>query len=167
MRYQKRVSVILICIALVFVNSGTSEAASRVAKVLTSQVVTGSRQIIYNSGDTAQSPGLWTARIPTKIQVFKSVTGYEGDVNIAFRPKVTGSDLTDLRVTVTLWTIGGKSINDRTIYEWSPVSPTTNFNFYLYGTMEVKPGKYFWVIKTYSSSFQGDGEIKVPLTMIK
>ena len=76
-----------------------------------------------------------------------------------------GEEKDDVRLTIALWSAGGKEIQERTLFDWSPVSSTTNFEYRIFGDDGVKPGKYFWVITTYSSKYEGEGQLKVPVSI--
>lgn len=137
-------------------------------KVLASETVTGTRTMVKVSGDAPLSGPLWTGKIPTKIKLSKNSLGYSGMVNFKFKNVASDSEgekKDDVRVTVALWSAGGKLIQERTLYEWSPVSSITNFEYRIFGSDGVKPGKYVWVIKTHSSDYQGEGQLKIPVSI--
>jgi hypothetical protein len=137
-------------------------------KVLASKTVTGTRIMVKVSGDAPLSGPLWSSKIPTKMKLSKDSLGYSGMVNLKLKNIASGAqgqEKDDVRVTVALWSAGGKKIQDRTIYDWSPVSSITNFEYRIFGSDGVKPGKYVWVITTYSSKYEGEGQLKVPVSI--
>jgi hypothetical protein len=138
------------------------------AKVLASKNVTGTRAMVKVGGDAPLSGPLWTGKIPTKMKLSKDSLGYSGMVNFKFKNVASDSEgekKDDVRVTVALWSAGGKLIQDRTLYDWSPVSRVTNFEYRIFGSDGVRPGKYVWVIKTHSSDYQGEGQQKIPVSI--
>lgn len=137
-------------------------------KVLASKTVTGTRVMEKVNGDTPLSGPLWNSKIPTKMKLAKDSLGYSGMVNLKLKNIASGEqgqEKDDVRVTVALWSAGGKKVQDRTLYDWSPVSSTTDFEYRIFGSDGVKPGKYVWVITTYSSQFAGEGQLKVPVSI--
>ena len=152
----------LVPLSVAHADSGTP------AKVLASKTVTGTRAMVKVSGDAPLSGPLWTGKIPTKLKLSKDSLGYSGMVNFKFKNVASDSEgekKDDVRVTVALWSAGGKLIQDRTLYDWSPVSSITNFEYRIFGSDGVKPGKYIWVIRTHSSDYQGDGQQKIPVSI--
>lgn len=138
------------------------------AKILASKSVTGTRAMVKINGDAPLSGPLWTAKIPTKMKLSKSYSEYSGMVNFKLKNVASdeeGEEKEEVRVTIALWSAGGKLIQERTLYDWSPVSSTTNFEYRIFGADGVKPGKYVWVITTASSSYQGEGKLKVPVSI--
>jgi hypothetical protein len=138
------------------------------AKVLASKNVTGTRAMVKVGGDAPLSGPLWTGKIPTKMKLSKDSLGYSGMVNFKFKNVASDSEgekKDDVRVTVALWSAGGKLIQDRTLYDWSPVSSVTNFEYRIFGSDGVRPGKYVWVIRTHSSDYQGEGQQKIPVSI--
>jgi len=136
------------------------------AKILASTTVTGNRTMVKVSGDTPQSGPLWSAKIPTKMKLSKSYSEFSGMVNFKIKNIASnsqGEEKDDVRLTIALWSSGGKKIQDRTLYDWSPVSSITNFEYRIFGSDGVKPGKYVWVFTTYSSKYEGEGQLKVPV----
>ena len=99
------------------------------------------------------------------MKLTKDYSGYSGKVLIKFKNLATGEDQYDARINVALWSVGGKKVDDRTLYDWSPVSSSTDFEFPIYGFDGVKKGKYIWVITTSSSKYEGESEIKVPVSI--
>ena len=137
-------------------------------KVLSSTSVTGNRTMVKVSGATAQSGPLWSAKIPTKMKLAKDSTGYAGKVIFNFKniaSDTVGEEKNEVRITVALWSSGGKKIQERTLYDWSPVSSTTEMEYRIFGSDGAKPGKYVWLITTGSASYEGTGQIKVPVTI--
>ena len=104
-------------------------------KVLASKTVTGTRAMVKVGGDAPLSGPLWTGKIPTKLKLSKDSLGYSGMVNFKFKNVASDSEgekKDDVRVTVALWSAGGKLIQDRTLYDWSPVSSITNFEYRIF-----------------------------------
>jgi len=145
--------------------SAVQADSSTPIKVVSSKTVTGSRMKVFVSGDTENSGPLWSAKIPTKMKIKKDYSGYGGVLMFKITPLVSGEEKDDIRINIALWSSGGKRIEDRTLYDWSPVSPATDFEYFVFGSNGAKPGKYFWVITTSSSSYEGTGELKVPVTI--
>lgn len=145
-----------------FADSGTP------AKILASTTVTGNRTMEKVSGATTQSGPLWTAKIPTKMKLSKDSQGYSAMVTFKFKNIASGAvgeEKDDVRITVALWSAGGKQIQDRTLYDWSPVSSTTDFEYRIFGADGARPGKYFWLITTSSSQYAGESQKKVAVTI--
>jgi hypothetical protein len=88
-----------------------------------------------------------------------------GKVTLKVANLATSSEKSELRVTFALWSKSGKPITDRTIYEWSPVSRTTELEINIYQSDKIRAGQYFWVITTYNYQYSGKGELKVPVTL--
>ena len=148
--------------------SATHADSGTPAKISASKTVTGTRPLVKVSGDAPLSGPLWTAKIPTKMKLSKSYGELSGMVNFKLKNVASGGqgeEKDDVRVTITLWSAGGKEIQERTLFDWSPVSSTTNFEYRIFGDDGVKPGKYFWVITTYSSKYEGEGQLKVPVSI--
>jgi hypothetical protein len=138
------------------------------AKISASKTVTGTRAMVKVSGDAPLSGPLWTAKIPTKMKLSKSYGQLSGMVNFKLKNVASGGqgeEKDDVRVTITLWSAGGKEIQERTLFDWSPVSATTDFEYRIFGDDGVKAGKYVWVITTYSSKYEGEGQLKVPVSI--
>jgi hypothetical protein len=137
-------------------------------KVLASSTVTGNRTMVKVSGATSPSGPLWTAKIPTSIKLSRDSLGYSGMVTFKFKniaSDLDGEEKSDVRITVALWSIGGKKIEDRTLYDWSPVSSTTDFEYRIFGSDGARPGKYVWLITTASSKYEGTGQLKIPVVI--
>jgi hypothetical protein len=152
----------LMPLAVTHADSGTP------AKILASKTVTGNRAMVKVNGDAPLSGPLWNAKIPTKMKLSKSYSEYSGMVNFKLKniaSNAEGEEKDDVRVTIALWSAGGKLIQERTLYDWSPVSSITNFEYRIFGADGVKPGKYVWVITTSSSEYQGEGQLKVPVSI--
>ena len=148
--------------------SATQADSGTPAKISASKTVTGTRAMVKVSGDAPLSGPLWTAKIPTKMKLSKSYGQLSGMVNFKLQNVASGGqgeEKDDVRVTITLWSAGGKEIQERTLFDWSPVSSTTNFEYRIFGDDGVKAGKYFWVITTYSSKYEGEGQLKVPVSI--
>lgn len=138
------------------------------AKVLASTTVTGNRTMVKVSGATTQSGPLWTAKIPTKIKLSKDSSGSSGMVTFKIKNIASGADgeeAEDVRVTIALWSAGGKQIQDRTLYDWSPVSSTTDFEYRIFASDGARPGKYVWLITTSSATYEGSSQKKVSVTI--
>jgi hypothetical protein len=138
------------------------------AKILASKTVTGTRAMVKVSGDAPLSGPLWTAKIPTKMKLSKSYGEYSGMVNFKLKNVASDGDgekKDDVRVTIALWSAGGKEIQERTLFDWSPVSSLTSFEYRIFGADGVKPGKYVWVITTASFEYAGEGQLKVPVSI--
>jgi len=138
------------------------------AKISASKTVTGTRAMVKVSGDAPLSGPLWTAKIPTKMKLSKSYGELSGMVNFKLRNVAANTDgemKDDVRVTIALWSAGGKEIQERTLFDWSPVSSMTSFEYRIFGSDGVKPGKYVWVITTGSFSYAGEGQLKVPVSI--
>lgn len=138
------------------------------AKISASKTVTGTRAMVKVSGDAPLSGPLWTAKIPTKMKLSKSYGQLSGMVNFKLKNVASGGqgeEKDDVRVTIALWSAGGKEIQERTLFDWSPVSATTDFEYRIFGDDGVKAGKYVWVITTYSSKYEGEGQLKVPVSI--
>jgi hypothetical protein len=164
---KKHSGIFLVALAAILIGSQQSALAdsSTPVKVITSKTYYGNRTIQYQSGATDISDDLWKAKIPTKISMKKDYSGYlSGKVVIKFQNIAPSDEGKDVRIEVALWTSGGKKVNDRTLYDWSPVSDTTTFDFPIYSFDEIKKGKYIWVITTYNYQYSGEGVIKVPVT---
>ena len=148
--------------------STSSADSDTKAKIISTKSVSGTRTIVKVSGAQSESGVLWTAKIPTKMKLAKDYSSYAGMVNFKFKNVVDGADgeeRDDVRITVALWSVGGKKIEDRTLYDWSPVSATTDMEYRIFGSSGAKPGKYVWLITTSSSKYEGEGQIKVPVTI--
>ncbi len=148
--------------------SATHADSGTPAKITASKTVTGTRPLVKVSGDAPLSGPLWTAKIPTKMKLSKSYGELSGMVNFKLKNVASGGqgeEKDDVRLTIALWSAGGKEIQERTLFDWSPVSSTTNFEYRIFGDDGVKPGKYFWVITTYSSKYEGEGQLKVPVSV--
>jgi hypothetical protein len=138
------------------------------AKISASKTVTGTRAMVKVSGDAPLSGPLWTAKIPTKMKLSKSYGELSGMVNFKLKNVAANTDgemKDDVRVTIALWSAGGKEIQERTLFDWSPVSRLTSFEYRIFGSDGVKPGKYFWVITTASFAYAGEGQLKVPVSI--
>jgi hypothetical protein len=139
--------------------------SSTPAKVLSSKSVFGQRTIVYTNGNTESSGDLWSAKIPTKVKMKTELKSLTGTIPIKFRPLIQGEDLDRLRIEVQLWTVSGKKVSDRTLYDWSPVSPTTTMDFLIFISDKIKAGKYIWVIITSDNRYSGEGTLKIPVTL--
>ena len=138
------------------------------AKISATKSVTGTRLLVKVSGDAPLSGPLWTAKIPTKMKLSKSYGQLSGMVNFKLKNVASGGqgeEKDDVRVTIALWSAGGKEIQERTLFDWSPVSATTDFEYRIFGDDGVKAGKYVWVITTYSSKYEGEGQLKVSVSI--
>jgi hypothetical protein len=152
----------LMPLAVTHADSGTP------AKILASKTVTGNRAMVKVNGDAPLSGPLWNAKIPTKMKLSKSYGQLSGMVNFKLKNVASGGqgeEKDDVRVTITLWSAGGKEIQERTLYDWSPVSSMTDFEYRIFGDDGVKAGKYVWVITTHSSKYEGEGQLKVPVSI--
>jgi hypothetical protein len=135
------------------------------ARILSSKTVSGSRTIEYVSGNTEESGILWTAKVPTKMKLSGPRSSLSGKVTLKVANLATSSEKSELRVTFALFSKSCKPITDRTIYEWSPVSRTTELEINIYQSDKIRAGQYFWVITTYNYQYSGKGELKVPVTL--
>ena len=161
-----KIRILLLSLFLIFNFTGQAVAdSSTPAKILAATNVTGNRTIVYESGRTEQSGDLWQAKIPTKIKLSPPSSQLSGTVKIQFSRLIQGEDGDSIRIEVALWTTGGKKIDDRTLFEWSPVSPSTTMEFKIYSFDKVKAGKYFWVITTSDYRYEGQGQLKIPVTL--
>lgn len=164
-RTKNRKFILAIIISALLPVNVVQASSSTPVKVLASKSLSGNRERVFNSGETAMSEYLWSASFPTKMKLTKDYSGYSGKVLIKFKNLATGEDQYDARINVALWSVGGKKVDDRTLYDWSPVSSSTDFEFPIYGFDGVKKGKYIWVITTSSSKYEGESEIKVPVSI--
>jgi hypothetical protein len=160
MKTSKRIlSVLVVVVAL----SGIQPAfADLTVKVLSSKSYSGKKQIVYESGSTEMSANLWSAKVPTKIKIYK------GDINIIpfnFKPLVSYSEIEDIRIEIALWSKAGKKIDDSTLFDWNPTGGNTIEELSFYNDGKIKSGSYFWLITTSSFQYEGKGEIRVPLTI--
>jgi hypothetical protein len=108
------------------------------------------------------SANLWNAKVPTKIKIYRS------EINVIpfnFKPLVGYSDIEDIRIEIALWSKAGKKITDSTLFDWNPTGGTTIEEVSFYNDGKVKSGSYFWLITTSSYSYEGKGELRVPLTI--
>ena len=149
-------------------NSVSQADSGTPAKISATKTVTGTRAMVKVSGAAPLSGPLWTAKIPTKMKLSKSYGELSGMVNFKLKNVASGGDgevKDDVRVTIALWSAGGKEIQERTLFDWSPVSTMTDFEYRIFGTDGVKPGKYVWVITTASFEYAGEGQLKVPVSI--
>jgi hypothetical protein len=156
---QRILSVLVVVVTL----SGVQPAFADVnVKVLTSKSYSGNKQLVYESGRTEMSANLWNAKVPTKIKIYRS------EINVIpfnFKPLVGYSDIEDIRIEIALWSKAGKKITDSTLFDWNPTGGTTIEEVSFYNDGKVKSGSYFWLITTSSYSYEGKGELRVPLTI--
>ena len=160
MKISKRfLPILVVVIAL----SGVQPAfADLTVKILSSKAYSGNKQIVYESGATEMSPKLWSAKIPTKIKIYK------GDINVIpfnFKPLVAYSEIEDIRIEIALWSKSGKKIDDSTLFDWNPTGGNTIEELSFYNDGKIKSGSYFWLITTSHYAYEGKGEIRVPLTI--
>ena len=149
-----------LCLSLAPLEIASADSSVR---VLSSKTVNGSRIRIFTNGDSAPSGTLWTAKIPTKIRLNHDSSGYGGMVLFKIRNTASGEESSQTRISITLWSAGGKKISNHKLFDWSPVSSTTDLDYPIYGDDQVRPGKYVWVIETTNYLYDGKGEVKVPV----
>lgn len=148
---------------MVVIFSGTQVASADMnVKVITSKTVSGDKEIIYVSGETETSPTYWSAKVPTKMKIYKD------EINVIpfkFKPLVSYSDVENIRIEIVLWSKAGKKIDSARLYDWNPTGGTTIEDFSFYNRGKLKAGSYLWVITTTDYRYDGKGEIKVPVTI--
>jgi hypothetical protein len=106
------------------------------------------------------SENLWSTKVPTSIRIYKN------EINVIpfkFKPLISYSEIEDIRIEIALWSKAGKQITDSTLFDWNPTGGTTIEEVSFYNDGKVKSGSYFWLITTSSSTYDGKGEIRVPL----
>jgi hypothetical protein len=113
-------------------------------KILSSKPYSGNKELVYESGRVEMSENLWSTKVPTSIRIYKN------EINV-------------IRIEIALWSKAGKQITDSTLFDWNPTGGTTIEEVSFYNDGKVKSGSYFWLITTSSSTYDGKGEIRVPL----
>ena len=159
MKLSKKILTALVVAAI----AGAQPAFADVnAKFLASKTYSGNKEIVYENGNTELSEDLWSAKIPTKIKIYKREINV---IQFKFKPLVPYSDIEDIRIEVALWSKAGKPIADSTLFDWNPTGGTTIEELSFFNDGKLKTGSYFLLITTSHSSYEGKGEIRVPLTI--
>ncbi len=157
MKISKKILSILVVAALV----GAQPAFADVnVKILSSKPYSGNKELVYESGRVEMSANLWSTKVPTSIRIYKN------EINVIafkFKPLISYSEIEDIRIEIALWSKAGKQITDSTLFDWNPTGGTTIEEVSFYNDGKVKSGSYFWLITTSSSTYDGKGEIRVPL----
>lgn len=157
MKTTKKVLSALLVLSIVGVQPAFADVN---VKILGSKSLSGKKQIVYESGRTEMSGNLWSAKVPTKIKIYRS------EINIIpfnFKPLISYNEIEDIRIEIALWSQAGKKITDSTLFDWNPTGGNTIEEVSFYNDGKVRAGSYFWLITTSSSSYEGEGHIRVPL----
>jgi hypothetical protein len=159
MKISKKILTTLVVAAIALAQPAFAEVN---AKFLASKTYAGNKEIVYQNGNTELSEDLWSARIPTKIKIYKREINV---ISFKFKPLIPYSDIEDIRIEIALWSKAGKPIADSTLFDWNPTGGTTIEELSFFNDGKIKAGSYFWLITTSHLSYEGKGEIRVPLTI--
>ena len=159
MKKSKKILTTLVVAAIAVAQPAFAEVN---AKFLASKKYSGNKEIVYQNGNTELSEDLWSAKIPTKIKIYKREINV---ISFKFKPLIPYSDIEDIRIEIALWSKAGKPIADSTLFDWNPTGGTTIEELSFFNDGKIKAGSYFWLITTSHLSYEGKGEIRVPLTI--
>ena len=161
MRKSKKILTTLVVAAIAVAQPAFADAEVN-AKFLASKTYSGNKEIVYQNGNTELSEDLWSAKIPTKIKIYKREINV---ISFKFKPLIPYSDIEDIRIEIALWSKAGKPIADTRLFDWNPTGGTTIEKLSFFNDGKIKAGSYFWLITTYHFIYEGKGEIRVPLTI--
>ena len=161
MRKSKKILTTLVVAAIAVAQPAFADAEVN-AKFLASKTYSGNKEIVYENGNTELSEDLWSAKIPTKIKIYKREINV---ISFKFKSLIPYSDIEDIRIEIALWSKAGKPIADSTLFDWNPTGGTTIEELSFFNDGKIKAGSYFWLITTSHLSYEGKGEIRVPLTI--
>ena len=161
MRKSKKILTTLVVAAIAVAQPAFADAEVN-AKFLASKTYSGNKEIVYQNGNTELSEDLWSAKIPTKIKIYKREINV---ISFKFKPLIPYSDIEDIRIEIALWSKAGKPIGASRVFDWDPTGGTTIEKLSFFNDGKIKAGSYFWLITTYHFVFEGKGEIRVPLTI--
>ena len=162
---MKKLTLFILSLTFVIGNSTQFAIANSdtPAKVISSKYVEGSRTRVFVSGNTADSGTLWSAKVPTKIKLSGSRSALTGKIRLKVANVASDDERNGLNVNFAIWAKDGRKITDRTVYQWSPVSPSTLLEISIFEMDKLRAGSYTWVITTENFSYEGKGEIQLPL----
>ena len=161
MRKSKKILTTLVVAAIAVAQPAFADAEVN-AKFLASKTYSGNKEIVYENGNTELSEDLWSAKIPTKIKIYKREINV---ISFKFKSLIPYSDIEDIRIEIALWSKAGKPIADSTLFDWNPTGGTTIEELSFFNDGKIKAGSYFWLITTSHLIYEGKGEIRVPLTI--
>ena len=161
MKISKKILTTLVVAAIAVAQPAFADAEVN-AKFLASKTYSGNKEIVYENGNTELSEDLWSAKIPTKIKIYKREINV---ISFKFKPLIPYSDIEDIRIEIALWSKAGKPIADTRLFDWNPTGGTTIEKLSFFNDGKIKAGSYFWLITTYHLIYEGKGEIRVPLTI--
>ena len=161
MRKSKKILTTLVVAAIAVAQPAFADAEVN-AKFLASKTYSGNKEIFYENGNTELSEDLWSAKIPTKIKIYKREINV---ISFKFKSLIPYSDIEDIRIEIALWSKAGKPIADTRLFDWNPTGGTTIEKLSFFNDGKIKAGSYFWLITTYHLIYEGKGEIRVPLTI--
>ena len=161
MKISKKILTTLVVAAIAVAQPAFADAEVN-AKFLASKTYSGNKEIVYQNGNTELSEDLWSAKIPTKIKIYKREINV---ISFKFKSLIPYSDIEDIRIEIALWSKAGKPIADTRLFDWNPTGGTTIEKLSFFNDGKIKAGSYFWLITTYHLIYEGKGEIRVPLTI--
>lgn len=94
MKISKKILTTLVVAAIAVAQPAFAEVN---AKFLTSKTYSGNKEIVYQNGNTELSEDLWSAKIPTKIKIYKREINV---ISFKFKPLIPYSDIEDIRIEI-------------------------------------------------------------------
>ena len=86
-------------------------------------------------------------------------------ISFKFKPLIPYSDIEDIRIEIALWSKAGKPIGASRVFDWDPTGGTTIEKLSFFNDGKRTAGSYLWLMTTSHLSYEGKGEIRVPLTI--